>query len=81
MKKDNNPSGFLFSKQNYTLLLVSFAIIALSFILMGGASNDDPTKFNEDIYSFRRIHLAPTVFFIGIGVAIYSIFKKDKKQS
>ncbi|EHQ43085.1 MULTISPECIES: DUF3098 domain-containing protein [Myroides] len=81
MKKDNNPSGFLFSKQNYTLLLVSFAIIALSFILMGGASNDDPTQFNEAIYSFRRIHLAPAVFFIGIGVAIYSIFKKDKKQS
>ncbi len=43
---------------------------------MSGASNDDPTQFNEAIYSFRRIHLAPTLFFVGIGVAIYSIFKK-----
>lgn len=60
------------------LLFVSLAIITLSFILMGGASNDDPTQFNEEIYSFRRIHLAPTLFFIGIGVAIFSIFKKTK---
>lgn len=75
MKNNITP---LFSKQNYMLLLVSLALIALSFFLMGGVSNSDPTQFNEDIYSFRRIHLAPTVFFIGIGVAIFSIFKKSK---
>lgn len=80
MKKDTTSPAFLFSKQNYKLLILSFAIIALSFILMGGASNDDPTQFNEAIYSFRRIHLAPAVFFFGIGVAVYSIFKQDKKQ-
>lgn len=75
MKNNITP---LFSKQNYMLLLVSLALIALSFFLMGGVSNSDPTQFNEDIYSFRRIHLAPTLFFIGIGVAIFSIFKKSK---
>lgn len=76
--KDNTNNTPLFSKQNYIILLVSLALIALSFFLMGGATNADPTQFNEDIYSFRRIHLAPTVFFIGIGVAIYAIFKKSK---
>lgn len=75
MKNNTTP---LFSKQNYMILLVSLALIALSFFLMGGVSNSDPTQFNEDIYSFRRIHLAPTLFFIGIGVAIFSIFKKTK---
>lgn len=75
MKNNTTP---LFSKQNYMILLVSLALIALSFFLMGGVTNSDPTQFNEDIYSFRRIHLAPTVFFIGIGVAIFSIFKKSK---
>ncbi|MDR0229774.1 MAG: DUF3098 domain-containing protein [Flavobacteriaceae bacterium] len=78
MKEQSTSSPFVFAKQNYILLLVSLAIITLSFILMGGASNDDITQFNEDIYSFRRIHLAPTLFFVGIGVAIYSIFKKNK---
>ncbi len=74
--KDN--SGFVFTKKNYILLGISLGIIALSFILMGGATNDDPTQFNEAIYSFRRIRLAPIMFFIGIGVAVYSIFKKTK---
>ncbi|MHC5200731.1 DUF3098 domain-containing protein [Myroides sp. LJL119] len=73
-----NPtkSNLLFHKKNYIILLVSLAIIALSFILMSGSANDDPAQFNEDIYSFRRIHLAPTVFFIGIATAIYAVFKK-----
>lgn len=77
MKKNQNKE-FLFDKGNYNILLVSLALITLSFILMMGTSNDDPLVFNESIYSFKRIHLAPTVFFIGIGVAIYSIFKKKK---
>lgn len=74
--KGQDKNTFLFTKQNYIWLIISLLIIALSFILMSGASNDDPTQFNEAIYSFRRIHLAPTLFFVGIGVAIYSIFKK-----
>ncbi|KZE75979.1 DUF3098 domain-containing protein [Myroides marinus] len=74
---EQNKNVLLFAKKNYIILLISIALIALSFILMAGATNDVPTEFNEDIYSFRRIHLAPTVFFIGIGVAIYAIFKND----
>lgn len=77
--KDQNNNIALFSKKNYTMLIISLVVIALSFVLMAGATNDDPTQFNEDIYSFRRIHLAPTLFFIGIGLAIYSIFKKENK--
>ncbi len=76
MKENKNNNGFVFTKKNYILLGISLGIIALSFLLMGGATNDDPTQFNEAIYSFRRIRLAPMVFFIGIGVAVYSIFKK-----
>lgn len=77
--KDLNNNTVLFTKKNYTLLIISLVVIALSFFLMAGATNDDPTQFNEDIYSFRRIHLAPTLFFIGIGLAVYSIFKKENK--
>ncbi|WP_121964941.1 DUF3098 domain-containing protein [Myroides sp. N17-2] len=77
--QDQNKGALLFSKKNYIILLVSIALVALSFFLMAGATNDVPTEFNEDIYSFRRIHLAPAVFFIAMGVAIYAIFKKDNK--
>jgi hypothetical protein len=55
-------------------------VIALGFILMSGGANENPNVFNEDVYSFRRIRLAPTVVLIGFGITIYSILKKSKSE-
>lgn len=74
----NDNSEFLFGKANYTILLIGLVVIALGFILMSGGSSDDPNVWSEDIFSFRRIRLAPTTVLIGFGIVIYSIFKKDK---
>jgi hypothetical protein len=77
MKNENKPQ-FLFDKVNYKFLLIGLGIIALGFILMSGGGSEDPNVFNEDIFNFRRIRLAPTVVLAGFGVVIYSIFKKEK---
>jgi hypothetical protein len=79
MKNENNKPEFLFEKANYKVLLIGLAVIALGFILMSGGGSEDPNVFNEDVFSFRRIRLAPTVVLIGFGITIYSIFKKEKK--
>lgn len=80
MKNNNtNNEEFLFSKTNYKILIVGIVLIALGFILMSGGGSDDPNVFNEEIFNFRRIRLAPTIVLAGFGVVIYSIFKKDKK--
>lgn len=76
MKNNEHKPDFLFEKVNYTVLLIGIAVIALGFILMAGGGSDDPKVFNEDVFSFRRIRLAPTVVLIGFGITIYSIFKK-----
>lgn len=80
-KKDNKePKGtFLFEKKNYTIMLIGLAVIALGFILMSGGGSDDPNVFNEEIYSFRRIRLAPTLVLIGLAIEAYAIFAKGKK--
>ena len=78
MKNENKPE-FLFDKVNYKFLLIGLGVIALGFILMSGGGSDDPNVFSEDIFSFRRIRLAPTVVLAGFGIVIYSIFKKEKK--
>lgn len=75
----NNNSDFVFGKSNYIFLIIGLAIIVLGFLLMSGGGNNDPQKFNEAIFNFQRIKLAPTVVFIGFGVIIYAILKKDKK--
>ncbi len=78
MKNNEQKPDFLFDKVNYKILLIGIAVIVLGFILMSGGGSDDPKVFNEDLFSFRRIRLAPTIVLIGFGITIYSIFKKSK---
>ncbi|SEQ18924.1 DUF3098 domain-containing protein [Flavobacterium urocaniciphilum] len=78
MKEDTNNTEFLFGKTNYKILIIGLVVIALGFILMSGGANENPNVFNEEVYSFRRIRLAPTVVLIGFGITIYSVLKKNK---
>lgn len=80
MKNNEQHKEFLFDKGNYKILLIGIVVIALGFILMAGGGSDDPNVFNEEIFNFRRIRLAPTVVLIGFGITIYSIMKRSKKS-
>jgi len=77
--ESNKKKTFIFEKKNYRLLALAIGIIAFGFILMTGGGSDDPTIFSLEIYSFRRIRLAPTLVLIGFGVAVYSIFAKTER--
>jgi len=72
-RKDRNNSDFIFNKRNYKIMLVGLAIIAFGFILMSGGGSDDPSIFSADIYSFRRIRVAPTLVLLGLGLQVYAI--------
>ena len=80
MNKDTNKPEFLFDSINYKILLIGITVIALGFILMSGGGSKDPNVFNEEIFNFRRIRLAPTVVLIGFGITIYSILKNPTKK-
>ena len=79
-ENEQEKQEFLFEKVNYKILLIGIAVIALGFILMSGGGSDDPKVFNEAVFSFRRIRLAPTVVLIGFGITIYSILKNPTKK-
>tara|TARA_B100000965_G_scaffold156979_1_gene130821 strand:+ start:4432 stop:4653 length:222 start_codon:yes stop_codon:yes gene_type:complete len=68
----------LFSKKNYLILFVSILFISIGFFLMSGGESKDPMIFNEEIFNFQRIRLAPTIVLFGFAIAIYSIFVKSK---
>ena len=74
MKKKIASKKFLFGSKNYKVLLIAIAFISFGFVLMSGGGSQDPNVFNNEIFSFRRIRLAPTIVIIGFGIAIYSIF-------
>ncbi len=79
-KKQVNKQGvFLFERRNYIVMLIGLAVITAGFILMAGGSSDDPDYFNEAMYNFRRIRLAPALVLIGFGIEFYAILLKPKK--
>ena len=71
---------FLFGKKNYLIMIVGAAVILIGFALMMGGGSDDPNIFNEDIYNFRRIRLAPTLVLIGLAIEVYGIMANPSKQ-
>lgn len=71
---------FIFQKRNYLFMFAGIAFMALGFILMSGGGSDDPNVFNPDIYSFRRIRLAPALVLIGLGIEVYAILLNPNKK-
>lgn len=70
---------FIFGKKNYIFMIIGILCIALGFIFMAGGGSDDPNVFNEEIYNWQRIRLAPTLVIIGLGIEIYAILLNPKK--
>jgi hypothetical protein len=75
----HTPNNNLFGKENYIWIIGGLAVIALGLILMAGGKSDDPNVFNpKEVYSFRRITLAPILILIGLALEVVAIFKKPK---
>lgn len=85
MAQKNTPKteiGFALPKENYKYLLIGFIIIIIGFTLMIGGRSEDPNIFNEDeIFSFRRITLAPIVVLIGFAFEMWAIMRKPSESS
>ena len=80
MKKEvNQEQEFLFGKRNYIIMLVGIIFITVGFIFMSGGGSEDPNVFNEEIYNWQRIRLAPTLVIIGLAIEIYAILADPKK--
>lgn len=71
----------LFDRTNYIILGVGVLLIIIGFILMSGG-NTDPKVFNEaEIYSFRRITLAPITVIAGFAIIVVAILKKPSSDT
>ncbi|MCW3461889.1 DUF3098 domain-containing protein [Chitinophaga nivalis] len=76
---DNKP---IFPKENYKFMLAGVIVVALGFLLMMGGSSSDPNSFKpEEVYSFRRITLAPIVIVLGLLVEVYAIMHRPKPKA
>lgn len=80
VKEVKENAGFALGKENYKLMAIGFAVIVIGFILLSGGGSDDPNVFSEDIFSFRRLTIAPLVLLFGFAFEIYAIMKKPKED-
>ena len=83
--KTVDKRSFYFGNKNFKLMLIGLGLILLGFILMMGADANttpdgklDPNYWNEGIFSFRRIRLAPMLVIAGFVVQIFAILKRNK---
>ncbi len=79
MKEYNNNSKFAFSKKNYILLGVGVLFIVIGLFLMQGGGSENPSNFNEEIFSFQRITLAPLIIVSGFIINVFAILYSAKK--
>lgn len=68
-----------FTKMNYILVIVGVLLIALGMILMIGGGSSDPDVFNEKMFNFQRITLAPVLILLGFVTEIVAIFWRNRK--
>ena len=74
-----NKRDFAFDKVNYLLLAVGMLIVVIGFLLMTGPGSSD-TVYEPDIFSARRIKVAPVVCLFGFVSMIYAVVRKPKDQ-
>lgn len=87
-KSTDSNFTFLFGKRNYIFMAIGMAVILLGFLLMMGPdANTDPNGnfdvnyWNEGIFSWRRIRLAPFVIMVGFAIEIYAIMLNPNKKA
>ena len=77
-RKEQSKTEFIFGRKNYKFMFIGLVVIALGFILMAGGGSDDPNVWNDAVFNFRRIRLAPALVIIGFGIQIYAILLNPK---
>ncbi|MFC4666211.1 DUF3098 domain-containing protein [Falsiporphyromonas endometrii] len=70
----------LYNKKNYILMIISVLIIVVGFILMSGGGSPDGVTYNPEMFSWRRIVLAPFVCVVGFALMVYAIMAKPSGE-
>lgn len=78
LKEKKETENFSQEKNNYFLLIIGLVVVAIGFYLMSGGRSDDPNFFNPEIFSTRRITLAPIMVLFGYMFIIYAILVKPR---
>ena len=70
--------NMVLNNKNYLFIILGCVVVILGFVLMSGGGSENPDIFNEEeLFSFRRITLAPFLVMLGYGLVLFGIMKKN----
>ena len=75
---EDNKEKFAFSKNNYLWMIIGLVVVFIGFLLMIGGGSPDPKVFNPEVFSPRRITVAPIMVLLGFVIEIYAIMQKPR---
>lgn len=79
-EKEQKKLSLAIPQERYKHLLIGFGVVIIGFLLMMGGGSDNPAEFSRDIFSFRRITLAPVFVLAGFAYILYTIIRKPKSE-
>lgn len=79
--KTEEEKQFAFNKKNYIILIAGLVLIVIGFLLMIGGRSDDPQVFNDAIFNFQRLTLAPIIILAGFIIEIFAIMWRPKSSN
>jgi hypothetical protein len=78
---ENRPMmNFAFGPKNYMFLLIGIASLVIGYITLSGGGSTDPNVFNPELFSTRRMVVAPIILIIGYGIVAYAIMIRENKE-
>lgn len=78
-KTNNEEKQMPFTRENYKWVIIGLVVLLIGFLLMIGGGSNDPDVFNERMFNFRRLTLAPVLVLAGFGIEFYAIMKRPKQ--
>jgi|ERR1035437_7567453 hypothetical protein len=80
IKQEATKGYFAFTKQNYILMIVGILVIISGYYLMAGGKSPDPNVFNPDLFSSKRIIIAPAIVLFGYLIEAFAILYVPKGE-
>ncbi|MFT3702800.1 MAG: DUF3098 domain-containing protein [Agriterribacter sp.] len=79
---EKKATGTMFDKQNYMWMAIGGVVLVIALLLMAGGKSPDPKTFDyNQVYSGKRITVAPIVLMIGLLIEVYAIMRKPKEPA
>lgn len=76
---EDKKNVFPLEKQNFMIIAAGFVTVIIGLFLMSGGRSENPSDFNPEVFSFRRITLAPIVVLLGFVAVLVGIMKRPKE--